>query len=704
MSLPQDRSACPECRAELEGFETPGAGVNLRCPACGKEVRLPAVEIVQAPALPEALGAPAPGPRRRRRHHHRADAQGRKSALPLILLASGVLLALLAAMLLSAAAANRMLGGRENPLAARDPGPSPSEASGADAAAGAADATAIAIKDLFQITSQSAHSAPEGDGPISALAFAPDGKHLLCVRPEAPEGRRYQVLDRVAGRIAVLAAAPPSGTAEPALFVARRGPDGDSIRLYGPKSEGAGAPGAYVWDPDSGKSERITGPPREFLALALAPDGVTAADGERLPSPARALTRLTRLDSDLTRANPAGPVLDDRAAVRLRFSDDGGVLAGEFPPEPGADSPSPSVKAWRVPGGEPLGPGAEGSLVALLDGGKVLVTAAGEPGVIELLAFRGTADGSLAGTIDPRLGHAGAVIALAFHPRGSAFATAGGAGELLVKGRSDGAPLAALTGLGSSPARAIAFSADGSLLAAADGRGRICIWNLGRLEYPSPSAAPSFTPAGPGTVAAAPPAGRSPSPAVHSDPANSIPPAPPRSGWRSRRGPAPRGGGSRRLPWPPPRRRWPRRSSTGPRGQSARSPSGTWRRRPSGGPSPPGPRGAPSPSSPSPTTAGPWASANRRGRSSTSARGRRAPWRRRAPPGAAISRSASRRMAAGSWSNRSTRGRRWTGSTPRPCKSGGASRRRPRRPAGPGPRGGGHSRRSSGLPGRPARS
>lgn len=542
MSLPQDRFTSPECCAEPGGSETPDpAGAGPRCLPCQEGAVPPdAGGIAQAPLLLPAPEAPLPLPDAAgagfpaaRRQHHRRQGRSRihRNAIPLIMLAGGVLLVLMVVMLLSAVAANRMLGGRENPLAARDPRPDPSASSGGDAAPKVADpAAAIAIKDLFQITPQSAHSAPEGDGPISALAFAPDGKHLLCVRPEAPAGRRYQVLDRVNGRIAILDAEPPSGTTEPALFALRRGPDGDSIRLYGPRSAGQGAPGAYVWDPDGGKSERITGPPREFLALALAPDGITAAVGERSPAAEvvpRALTRLTRLDSDLTRAKPAGPVLADRAVVRLRFSDDGAVLAGEFPPDPEGGSASPTVRAWRVPGGEPLGPGAEGSLVALLDAGKVLVTAAGGPDGIDLLSFREAADGALEGTIDPRLGHSGPVTALAFHRRGLAFATAGGSGEVLVKGMPDGAPLASLTGLGTAPPRAVAFSDDGSLLAAADARGRICIWNLGRLEYPSSSVAPASIPDG-RPVAAASPVGHSPSPGVQPDPASSIPPPAPK--------------------------------------------------------------------------------------------------------------------------------------------------------------------------------
>ncbi|MBI3948731.1 MAG: hypothetical protein HY321_22670 [Armatimonadetes bacterium] len=304
-----------------------------------------------------------------------------------------------------------------------------------------------------------------GDRPISLAAFAADGAWLAVAYDGGAvsvwdlERRRLAVTVRSdAGAVGALALAPP------ARALAMASQDG-SVRIR----------------------DAVTGLPVQALAghagpvrsLAFSPDGGLLAAGDGAPAGAsgaaygRAHLWNWRAGQRIgaTRAT-VGPV------VWLSFSADGRRLAvGAAPAQPSGAAGSPyQVGVWSLTDGaeaylpHPAGRAVERAAIAP-DGSAFAAWGYGAPAKpVWLCPAAGGAPRALSEPpADP-------VNALAFSPDGATLAT-GTRGGVSLYDTATGRRRASLKAGGGAGVEAVGFTADGKVLHALDGLGRVWRWN-----------------------------------------------------------------------------------------------------------------------------------------------------------------------------------------------------------------------------------
>lgn len=174
-----------------------------------------------------------------------------------------------------------------------------------------------------------------------------------------------------------------------------------------------------------------------------------------------------------------GPNWELNAKFKLAFSADGKIVAAEVHGEPGQTSGPAKIKIWNWETGQEIPTTAQAPIqfLDLVDSGRLLVTGIERSSTF---VFYEVQTGTLHHELDPSLGHAVRVTALAFAPSGPVFATGDEQGILLIRDLATGAERARVQAHGKS-ITAIGFSSNVQQLATCAADGEVKLWSLNEL-------------------------------------------------------------------------------------------------------------------------------------------------------------------------------------------------------------------------------
>jgi WD40 repeat protein len=310
---------------------------------------------------------------------------------------------------------------------------------------------------------------PQDVTPV--MAFSPDGRLLATgVR----NGGLY-VWDSIAGEMALFAGHP--GPVSAVAF----SPDGRFL------ATGSDDGSLWLWETATGApaSDPLTGPNGGVFALAFSPDGGLLAAGGRDGS-----VRLW----DPTTGDPVSVLTDHQGPVSaVAFSPDGRFLATGSddrslllytrritPPPVAAKTFALRILSRAVQSGRPV------SLSSLKMGTEIGAMAFSPDGLLLTSDLRGGVElwdpaiGMPAN--DPLSGRLQRVYAMAFSADGRLLATGHGDGTAQVWDPAAGEPVGAPLAGHQDTVRALAFSANGRLLVTGYSRGSARLWNLTTQE------------------------------------------------------------------------------------------------------------------------------------------------------------------------------------------------------------------------------
>jgi WD40 repeat protein len=278
-----------------------------------------------------------------------------------------------------------------------------------------------------------------GAGPISGLAFSPDGKTIAIA------GIDVRLWDIVSGKpIGRPLMGPLSGLALPTFGTGVAfSPDGKTLAIAGID--------VRLWDVATGKQigQPLTVPSSggQMRGVAFSPDGKTIASGGND-------IRLWDVATDKQVGQPLAEHIGPVSGVA--FSSDGKMLA----------SAGTDVRLWDVASSKQIGQPLPGTSMAFSADGKTVASVGDDVGLWSV------ATGKQVGQILT------AADAVAFSPDGRTLVSAGGDGTVRLWEVATGKPVdQPLTGH-KGPFVTVAFSPDGKTIASGDFEGTVRLWEV----------------------------------------------------------------------------------------------------------------------------------------------------------------------------------------------------------------------------------
>jgi dipeptidyl aminopeptidase/acylaminoacyl peptidase len=299
-------------------------------------------------------------------------------------------------------------------------------------------------------------------GPVTAVAFSPDGKTLASADAEADGSGEIRLWDVAAGRLRTTL----RGPGRP-VFALAYSPDGKTLAAgEGPSSEEKDAGEVRLWDVDAGVERfRIRCGRTRTTALAFSPDGKTLAVASDDHS-----VFLWDCDAKAERARFKG---HSAAVAAVVFSPDGKTVASA-----GQDH---AVRLWDSSAAElAVQRDFEGSVLCLAfsPDGRTIAAGGGSFDVRSGRWLSGEARLLEAATLKERSAigrHTNAVAGLAFAPDGQSLVTGGGDTLVKLSDVGGGQERSSLVGH-SGRVTAVAFSPDGKWLATGSEDRTVKLW------------------------------------------------------------------------------------------------------------------------------------------------------------------------------------------------------------------------------------